>query len=240
MWQRPTEGRPDVKKAASDRKGRINMEEELKKAFLGMRRQEVVDLVKDALESGVDPLDILMVCREAMEAVGKHFETGEFFLSELIYSAEVFKAVSAMLEPYLLARRVEEDSKGIIVFGTPKGDIHDLGKNIVATMMKAQGFTVHDLGVDVPPEKLVQEVHKTGAPILALSALITPAFVSMIEAITLLEEKGLRKKTFVIIGGGVTTEFSRKEVGADAQTLDPAEAIRMCTEYIEGKRNSDQ
>jgi methanogenic corrinoid protein MtbC1 len=215
------------------------MEEKLKEAFLGMRRQEVVDLVEDALASGVDPLDILKVCREAMEAVGKRFETGEFFLSELIYSAEVFKAVTAILEPGLLARRMAEDSKGIIVFGTPKGDIHDLGKNIVATMMQAQGFTVRDLGVDVPAERLVQEILETGAPILALSALITPAFASMKEAITLLKEKGLRDKTFVIIGGGVTTDFSRKEVGADAQTLDPAEAIRLCTEYIGGKRDSD-
>ena len=215
------------------------MEEVLKKAFLGMRRQEVIDLVKDALGSGVDPLAILKTCREAMETVGKRFETGEFFLSELIYSAEVFKAVSAMLEPRLLAGQRPDDSKGAVVFGTPKGDIHDLGKNIVVTMMQAQGFTVHDLGVDVPPERLVQEIHKTGAPVLALSALITPAFASMKEAITLLKEKGLRKNTFVIIGGGVTTDFSRKEVGADAQTLDPAEAIRLCSEYIERKRSSD-
>jgi methanogenic corrinoid protein MtbC1 len=215
------------------------MEEKLKKAFLGMRRQEVEDLVKDALGSGADPLDILKICREAMEAVGRRFETGEFFLSELIYSAEVFKSVSAMLEPGLLARQTPEDTKGVIVFGTPKGDIHDLGKNIVATMMRAQGLTVHDLGVDVPPESLVQEIQRTGAPVLALSALITPAFASMKEAITLLEEKGLREKTFVIIGGGVTTDFSRREVGADAQTLDPAEAVRLCMEYLAGQRDSD-
>jgi methylmalonyl-CoA mutase cobalamin-binding domain/chain len=197
-------------------------------------------VVEEALGSGVDPLDILKICREAMEEVGKRFESGAFFLSELIYSAEVFKAVSAMLEPGLMARQTAEDTKGVVVFGTPKGDIHDLGKNIVATMMRAQGFTVHDLGVDVPPERLVQEIHKTGAPILALSALITPAFASMKEVITLLKEKGLRKKTFVIIGGGVTTDFSRKEVGADAQTLDPAEAIRLCSTYLKEKRRSDQ
>jgi methylmalonyl-CoA mutase cobalamin-binding domain/chain len=208
------------------------MVERIKAAFLGMKRFEAIDLVKDAIRSGEDPFAILTACREGMEEVGKRFETGEFFLSELIYSAKVFKSVSDILEPRLISGIDKEDSQGIVVFGTPQGDIHDLGKNLVITMMRAQGFTVHDLGVDVAPERLVEEITKTGAPILAMSALITPAFVSMKEAISLLEEKGLRKDTFVIIGGGVTTEFARKEMGADAQTLDPTEAIRLCREYV--------
>jgi 5-methyltetrahydrofolate--homocysteine methyltransferase len=209
------------------------MEEELKSAFLAMKRQMVIDLVKKEIDSGTDLLAILKTCRLAMAEVGKKFETGEFFLSELIYSAEVFKAVSAMLEPGLMATRKGGDSKGVVVFGTPKGDIHDLGKNIVITMMRSQGFTVHDLGVDVPPEMFIKELQRTEAHILGLSALITPAFVSMKEAVSLLEEKGLRDSTFVIIGGGVTTDFARKEIGADAQTLDPTEAIRLCKEYGE-------
>jgi len=211
------------------------MEGKLKRLFLGMKRQETVDLVKEELRSGTDPFAILKECRDAMEGIGKRFETGEFFLSELIYSAEVFKAVSAVLEPSLASRQAMEDSKGVVVFGTPRGDIHDLGKNLVITMMRAQGFTVHDLGVDVPPERFVEKLHETQASVLALSALITPALVSMRDAISLLEEKGLRKKTFVIIGGGVTTEFARKEVGADAQTLDPTHGIRLCSQYIQGK-----
>jgi methanogenic corrinoid protein MtbC1 len=100
-------------------------------------------------------------------------------------------------------------------------------------MMRAHGLNVHDLGVDVPPERFIERLQETEAPILALSALITPAFVSMREAISLLAGAGLRKKTFVIIGGGVTTELARKEVGADAQTLDPTEAIRLCRQYIQ-------
>ena len=103
---------------------------------------------------------------------------------------------------------------------TQRGDIEDL--------MRSHGFIVHDLGVDVPPERFGEELQKTGAPVLALSALITPAFVIMKEAISLLEEKGLRENTFVIIGGGVTTNFARKELSADAQTLDPTDAIRLC------------
>ena len=199
-----------------------------------MKRQETVDILREALEAKADPLALLKSCRQAMEEVGKKFETGEFFLSELIYSAEVFKTISAILEPALLSGQALEESIGEVVFGTPKGDVHDLGKNIVITMMRSQGFTIHDLGVDVAPERFVEELQKTDASILAMSALITPAFTSMKQVISLLEEKGLRKNTFVIIGGGVTTDFTRTNIGADAQTLDPIEAISMCTEYLKG------
>ena len=208
------------------------MKEKIKAAFLSMKRFEAIEVVKEAIKSGEDPFAILSACREAMEDVGKRFETGEFFLSELIYSAEVFKQVSDILEPRLLEGLDESDFQGVVVFGTPLGDIHDLGKNLVVTMMRAQGFKIYDLGVDVPPQKFIDEIQRTEAPILAMSALITPAFVSMAEVISLLKEKGLRERTFVIIGGGVTTEFARKEVGADAQTLDPTEAIRLCREYM--------
>ncbi len=202
--------------------------ERIKTAFLGMKRKVALEMVQEALQSGAEPLAVLKACREGMEEVGKRFETGEFFLSELIYSAEVFKSISALLEPVLASGGKGEGSKGTIVFGTPLGDIHDLGKNLVATMMRAHGFEVHDLGVNVPPQRFVEEVQRTGAPVLAMSALITPAFPAMKEVIALLEKKGLREKTFVIIGGGVTNAFARKEVGADAQTTDPVEAIEMC------------
>jgi len=209
------------------------MEKELKSAFLNMKREEALNWVEKGLQSNQDPLRILDICRAAMVQIGEKFKTGDFFLSELIYSAQVFKQIADRLEPHLLAGSDPQDSKGVIVFGTPKGDIHDLGKNIVATMMRSFGFSVYDLGVDVPPENLVLEVQRREAPILALSALITPAFASMKAAIALLEKKGLREKTFVIIGGGVTTEFARKEIGADAQTLDPTEAVRLCSRYLE-------
>lgn len=207
----------------------------LKDAFLGMRRQEAIDLVEKGLRSGADPFTILKECREIMEEVGKRFEIGEFFLSELIYSAEVFKAVSSILESNVTSNWPGDESKGAVVFGTPRGDVHDLGKNIVITMMRAQGFTVHDLGVDVPPESFVEKLRETETRILALSALITPALVSMREAISLLVEKGFRESTFVIIGGGVTTGFASKEVGADAQTLNPVEAIRLCRQHIQDR-----
>jgi methanogenic corrinoid protein MtbC1 len=209
------------------------MEKTLKGAFLGMKRQEGIAFVEKALDSGADPFEILKICRTCMEEVGKRFETGEFFLSELIYSAQVFKEISAILEPRLVANQVTTESSGKVVFGTPKGDIHDLGKDIVITLMRAQGLSVYDLGVDVPPQRFIEKLLETGASVLALSALITPAFDSMRETITLLDQHGLREKTFVIIGGGVITELVRQDVGADAWTMDPPEGVRLCLEHVQ-------
>jgi 5-methyltetrahydrofolate--homocysteine methyltransferase len=212
------------------------MEDQLKAAFLGMKRQEAMDIVKAEINRGTEPVAILKACRHAMEEVGRKFETGEFFLSELIYSSEVFKGINTILEPLLKSARENDIVEGTVVFGTPKGDIHDLGKNIVITMMKAHGFVVYDLGIDVPPGKFILELQRTGSSILAMSALMTPTFEAMKEIIKRLKEQGLREKTFVIIGGAVTSEFVRNEVGADAQTLDPTEAIRLCRNYLRTPR----
>jgi len=208
------------------------MEQTLEDAFLRMKRQEGIAFVEKAIDSGADPFEILKICRNCMEEVGKRFETGEFFLSELIYSAQVFKEISAILEPRLITGQVSVESSGKVVFGTPKGDIHDLGKDIVITLMRAQGLSVYDLGVDVPPERFIEKLQETEAPVLALSALITPAFESMRETISLLDQNGLREKTFVIIGGGVITELVRQDVGADAWTMDPPEGVRLCMEHL--------
>jgi len=208
------------------------MEQILEDAFLRMKRPEGIAFVQKALGSGADPFEILKYCRDCMEEVGKRFETGEFFLSELIYSAQVFKEISVILEPRLIASQMSAESSGKVVFGTPKGDIHDLGKDIVITLMRAQGLSVYDLGVDVPPERFIEKLLETEAPVLALSALITPAFESMRETISLLDQNGLREKTFVIIGGGVITELVRQDVGADAWTMDPPEGVRICLDYI--------
>ena len=208
------------------------MEKILKDAFLRMKRPEGIAFVQKAMDSGADPFEILKNCRDCMEEVGRRFETGEFFLSELIYSAQVFKEISAILEPRLIANHQSTETRGKVVFGTPKGDIHDLGKDIVITLMRAQGLSVYDLGVDVPPERFIEKLLETGATVLALSALITPAFESMRETISLLDQNGLREKTFVIIGGGVITELVRRDVGADAWTMDPPEGVRLCLEHL--------
>lgn len=203
--------------------------------FLQMNRPLVVDYVRDRLAEGADPLALLKECQEAMEEVGKRFETGEFFLSELIYSAEVFKAVSPMLEEHMSATSSQRVSLGPIVFGTPLGDIHDLGKNLVITFLKANGFEVRDLGVDVPHQNFIDAIREYGAPILAMSGLITPALASMKEVVELLKEGGLRDSTFVLIGGAVSTDLACRETGADARGADAVAALNICRRYLENQ-----
>jgi methanogenic corrinoid protein MtbC1 len=207
------------------------MNSSIVEGFLSMNRQAVLDSVLQKLQAGTDPLLILKECQESMEQVGKRFESGEFFLSELIYSAEIFKEVSPILQDRLAGRGAGQKIAGVVVFGTPQGDIHDLGKNIVIAFMRASGFTVHDLGVDVPPQKFIQKLKETPGSILALSALITPALLSMQKVIELLKESGLRERTFVIIGGPVTTDLMCQKVGADARANDAVEGVRFCKQY---------
>jgi methylmalonyl-CoA mutase cobalamin-binding domain/chain len=191
----------------------------------------VETLVARALETGTDPLEILDECKAGMDTVGELYSSGEYFLSELILSGEIFKKVVSTIRP-LIAERRGVSSIGSVVIGTPKGDIHDLGKNIVATLFDASGFDVADLGVDVDPEAFVEEVSRTDAKIVAMSALITTAFDSMKRVVDLMTEKGLREGRFVIIGGGPTSEAVRDHVGADAWTLNPVVGINRCREFL--------
>jgi methanogenic corrinoid protein MtbC1 len=208
------------------------MSSQILEGFLSMKRPAVLEAVQKKLESGADPFAVLQECQTAMEEVGKRFESGVFFLSELIYSAEIFKAVSPILQEKLAESRGARDSLGPIVFGTALGDIHDLGKNLVITFMRANGFIVHDIGVDVPHQKFIDALKETRAPILAMSGLITPALLSMKEVVELLKEQGLRKKTLVMIGGAVTTDLACRETGADVRGADAIAAVTLCKNYL--------
>lgn len=200
------------------------------RAFAQLRYEEVEELVGQAVGEGVDPLRILEDCRAGMELVGELYSSGEYFLSELIISSEIFKEVAARVEP-LLQRGAAEPALGTAVIGTPRGDIHDIGKNIAATLLRVGGFDVRDLGVDVPPEAFVREVAE-GARVVAMSALITPTFDSMREVVESLAESGLREGCFVIIGGGPTTPEVRDYVGADAWTLNPKLGVDLCRDFM--------
>ncbi|MEW6555158.1 MAG: cobalamin-dependent protein [Actinomycetota bacterium] len=200
-------------------------------AFAKLRYGEIEDLVDLAVGERTDPWRILEECREGMELVGELYSSGEYFLSELIISAEIFKEVMARLEP-MLTEDGTASILGAAVIGTPRGDIHDIGKNIVSTLLRVGGFEVHDLGVDVEPDAFVREVSESGARVVAMSALITPTFDSMREVVDSLAESGLRDGCFVIIGGGPTTSEVRDYVGADAWTLNPKQGVDLCREFI--------
>jgi methanogenic corrinoid protein MtbC1 len=209
----------------TEREGRIA------EALGGLQYERVEGLVEQALGAGTDPLDVLEQCKAGMDTVGELYSSGEYFLSELILSGEIFKKVVDTVKP-LIADRREASSVGSVIIGTPKGDIHDLGKNVVVTLLDASGFDVMDLGVDVAPETFVEEISRTETRILAMSALITPTFDSMKRVVELMKERDLREGRFVIIGGGPTSEAVRDYVGADAWTLNPVVGINMCKEFL--------
>ena len=219
-----------VKKAVPRK---IDLEGEIAQAVAGLRFDEVMKMVGKATKGGVDPLVILNDCRAGMDQVGERYSSGEYFLSELMMSANIFKKVVEMVGPLLIEGQGDA-SLGSVVISTPKGDIHDIGKDIVATLFKVGGFKVFDLGVDVAPEAVVDKVAETDARIVAMSALITPTFESMKKVVALMEERNMREGRYVIIGGGPTTKAVRDYAGADAWTLDPKEGVNWCMDFVEG------
>ena len=210
------------------------MSEELAMAIVELKRDEALDAVKSRAGLGEDPLQILEECRQGMIIVGDRFQKGEFFLAELMLSAEIFKGITAILEPYL-ANVGPSEPLGKMVLATPKGDIHDLGKNIFAGLLKAHGFEVHDLGVDVDPSLIVAKATEVRPDFIGLSVLITPTFASMKQTADMLEEAGLRSQSKLMIGGGVTTPAVRDYVGADFQTLDATEGVDYCIKVKKGR-----
>ncbi|MCP4607681.1 MAG: cobalamin-binding protein [Planctomycetes bacterium] len=200
---------------------------ELSRYVIELKRDDAVVAVKTKLKQGEDPLSILDECRQGMTKVGELFQAGDYYLAELMLSAEVFKSAVAVLDPYLAQIRSTKPL-GKVVLATPKGDIHDLGKNILGTLLKAHGFEVHDLGVDVLPSTIVERVREIQPDFVGLSALITIAFDSMREAATLFEEDGIRTKFKLMVGGGVTTPGVKDYIGADFQTVDATEGVSYC------------
>jgi methylmalonyl-CoA mutase cobalamin-binding domain/chain len=202
-------------------------------AFENLKVSEIDKIVSERFSKGEDPYLLLNECQEGMKRLGERFETGEYYLAELILSAKMFEKASALLTPKLKERQGRSaKSLGKIVLGTPKGDIHDLGKNIFRTVAEAEGFEVIDLGIDVPPEGFSEMVRKEKPDVVGMSALITTAYPAMKEVVELLTQEGLRKTVKVIIGGGAVSEEVRRLVGADAYTLDANKGLSMCREFV--------
>jgi 5-methyltetrahydrofolate--homocysteine methyltransferase len=204
------------------------------KAIVDLKEDEAIALVQGEIQTGTEALKILTRCQEGMTAVGELFEKKEYYLSELIFSASIFKKLSALIEEAMSNQGAsQQQPKGAVVIGTTAGDMHDLGKNIVTTLLKASGYEVIDLGMDVPPDHFIEKVRESGAKVLAISALLTTSFAGIKKVVELLESADLRNATKVMIGGGVVNESSRQYVGADMQSQSAYEAVKYCDEvYI--------
>jgi len=203
---------------------------ELADAIAELNEDEAKRLVREKIDAGVEPLSIVDECREGMDIVGGRYKNKEYFLSELIVSGEIFKEAMVVVEPLLKGDK-QAESLSKMVLGTVKGDIHNIGKDIVGTLLIAAGFEVYDLGIDIAPSIFVDKLVETGAPILGMSGLLTPSFESMKETVKAVEEAGLRDKVKIIVGGGIVTEQVGKYVGADAFTSDGPEGVGICKKF---------
>lgn len=201
--------------------------EELTEALRDLEEEKVYSLVEKYVEEQKPVLQIIDALNEGMVAVGELFSENTYFISQLMFSAEILKGVMVKLDP-LLQGEANQDSKKKVVLGTVKGDIHDIGKNIVATLMRGSGFEVIDLGVDVPCEKFIEAVKESGASVLALSALLNFTYLEMKTVVEALEKEGLREKVKTIIGGAPVNEQVRAFCGADYVASDAVHGVNIC------------
>ena len=190
-----------------------------------------VQLTAEALSSGVSPQDIITHgLQSGMGVVGEKYSSGEYFLPDMLLAARSMNAALEMLEPLLEDTGIPTIGK--VLIGTVEGDIHDIGKNIVAAFLKGIGFEVFDLGIDVPDNKFVEEVRHKKPAILGLSALLTTTIPAMGRVIEALGTAGLRSSVKVIVGGAAVTQDYANHIGADAYAKDGGEAIRICKQLL--------
>lgn len=200
----------------------------LAEALADLNENEVLKMVREKINAGVDPVGIIKELQDGIGIFGERYKSGNYFIGELILSGEIFNQSMKLLEPLLAGGKQATARHMKMVLGTVKGDIHNLGKDILAVLLKASGFEVYDLGINVAPHVFIEKLKETGASILGLSGLITPSFESMKETIVAVEAAGLRKQIKVVIGGGVVDDTVREYTGADAFSTDAMKGIEIC------------
>lgn len=205
--------------------------DEIRKCVVEIDLGIVRGLVREALQEGLPPYEIFTESiAKGMEIVGQKYEAGEYFLTELLGATEVVNLAMEELTPHLRGQAPKRIGKAVI--GTVKGDIHDIGKNIVKLLLDLAGFEVYDLETDVTPERFIDKICETNADILAMSSLLTTTMDGMKKGIQVLDGSGHRNKVKVIIGGAPITDEYAQEIGADAAGLDAAQGVRICKEWM--------
>ena len=207
------------------------MTESLIHALVEMQEAEALQKAKQLLDEGTDPMSILGACSRAMMIVGKRFEQGEYFLPHLILAGVMLKQISETIKP-LIKEEKTEAGRGRVLMGTVKGDIHDIGKNIVVFLLEANGFEVRDIGIDQAPEKFVEAIREFQPRVVGMSGLLTLAFDSMKETVRAIEDAGLREKVRIMIGGAQVTEQVKDYTGADAYGMDALAGVRLVEQWI--------
>ena len=211
------------------------MSSNLTQNLIELEHDKVLSEVKERLIQGEEPIRIIEECKEGMALIGEKYKNNEYFLAELMLSGETFKEAMALIEPYLGEKTTEGNVKGKVILVTIQGDIHDLGKNILATLLKLEGFKIYDLGVDVNPDIVIEKVKEIKPDFLGFSALLTMTFDPMKYIVNKLEEAGLRDNLKIMVGGGITNMLVKDYIGADFQTVDAMEGVQYCLELIKAR-----
>ncbi|MFC2059925.1 corrinoid protein [Chloroflexota bacterium] len=205
--------------------GRVNQDDEgMEEGMVG--QPGAIELTEKALEQGIGPRDIIKKgLTEGMDVVGQKFETQEYYIPDMLASAEAVGAAMEILEPHLAKSGIEP--KGKIIVATVKGDLHDIGKNIVSILLRGAGYTVKDLGNDIDTKAIVDAVRDESPQFLGLSALLTSTMLYMKEVIEALTENGLKDKVKVVIGGAAVSDEFAQSIGADGYGADGFQAVRV-------------
>ncbi len=211
----------------------IEILRQLQDVIIAGEPDQARDLAVQALEAGVAPLTAIEdALTPGMQVVGERYECGDYFIPDLMMAAEAMKTAMAVFEPALMARQEQRQVLGVVVIGTVKGDIHEVGKSLVGTMLSAAGFQVHDLGVDVPAARFVERVKETEANVVGLSALLTTTMRNQGTVIEALKEAGLREHVKVIVGGAPTSPGWAQTIGADAHAENANEAVGVVKQLL--------
>jgi corrinoid protein of di/trimethylamine methyltransferase len=205
-------------------------------SILDGEEEQAKALAQQALDAGIDPLEAInQGFVVGVNQVGEQFSCGNAFLPELVMAGETMKAALSVLEPEMARRGTQRQLFGKVVLATIQGDIHDIGKTLVGTMLSASGFQVYDLGVDVPIAKIVAKAQEVGADIVGMSALLTTTMVNQRTAIQKLQEAGLRPKVKVMVGGAPVTRSWAAEIGADGYSEDAIGAVAVAKQLLGAK-----
>ncbi len=208
----------------------------LAEAMANLDKDSVIDLVSKELMSEKDPLEIIEELRKGMEIIGEEFEKLERFLMDLIWAAQIFKDATELIMPMIKEKKKDAPAKGKVVIGTVKGDIHDIGKNLIMALLECAGFEVVDLGVDVASEVFVEKIREHKPQIVGMSGLLTASIDAMQETIQAIENAGLREELRIIVGGGVVgDQWTKGKVKADAVTTSAVEGVKRAEKYVEAK-----
>jgi methanogenic corrinoid protein MtbC1 len=209
------------------------MNDKLISNMADLMEDETIAMVKELVSSGTDPMSILDDASSAMALVGKRFETGEYFIPDLMMAGEILKGISDIVKP-LLEKEGPAKKKGKVLIGTVAGDIHDIGTDIVQFMLDVSGYDVLNIGIDVPVPTFVEKIKEFKPSVVGLSGFLTLAFDSMKKTVEAIEEAGLRKDIKIMIGGGQIDDEIRKYVKADAYGKDAMVAVTLCNGWIGG------